>query len=90
MRVHALHTVHAVPDLRVAAGRLRDGVSGPDGTEYSSGSSEWLVEMRGVKDVVAPRISTINIHNSCNRRAVLMQGFWFRTRFNSTFMKPAP
>ncbi len=24
MRVHALHTVHAVPDLRVAAGRLRD------------------------------------------------------------------
>jgi hypothetical protein len=23
----ALHTVHAVPDLRVAAGRLRDGVS---------------------------------------------------------------
>ena len=29
MYVHALHTVHAVPDLRVAAGRLRDGVS-PD------------------------------------------------------------
>jgi hypothetical protein len=27
MYVHALHTVHAVPDLRVAAGRLRDGVS---------------------------------------------------------------
>jgi hypothetical protein len=26
MCVHALHTVHAVPDLRVAAGRLRDGV----------------------------------------------------------------
>jgi len=25
--VHALHTVHALPDLRVAAGRLRDGVS---------------------------------------------------------------
>jgi hypothetical protein len=25
MYVHALHTVHAVPDLRVAAGRLRDG-----------------------------------------------------------------
>jgi hypothetical protein len=25
--MHALHTVHAVPDLRVAAGRLRDGVS---------------------------------------------------------------
>jgi len=24
--VHALHTVHAVPDLRVAAGRLRDKV----------------------------------------------------------------
>jgi hypothetical protein len=24
--VHALHTVHAVPDLRVVAGRLRDGV----------------------------------------------------------------
>src|SRR5215471_13776881 len=29
MYVHALHTVHALPDLRVAAGRLRDGVS-PD------------------------------------------------------------
>jgi hypothetical protein len=27
MSVHALHTVHAVPYLRVAAGRLRDGVS---------------------------------------------------------------
>ena len=25
--VHALHTVHAVPDLRIAAGRLRDGFS---------------------------------------------------------------
>ncbi len=23
--VHATHTVHAVPDLRIAAGRLRDG-----------------------------------------------------------------
>jgi hypothetical protein len=27
MCVHALHTVHALPDLRVAAGRLRDGGS---------------------------------------------------------------
>jgi len=27
MCAHALHTVHALPDLRVAAGRLRDGVS---------------------------------------------------------------
>ena len=27
MYVHALHAVHALPDLRVAAGRLRDGVS---------------------------------------------------------------
>jgi hypothetical protein len=27
MYVHALHTVHAVPEMRVAAGRLRDGVS---------------------------------------------------------------
>ena len=27
MYVHALHTVHALPDLRVAGGRLRDGVS---------------------------------------------------------------
>ena len=26
--VHALHTVHALPDLRVAAGRLRDGFYG--------------------------------------------------------------
>jgi hypothetical protein len=25
MCVHALHTVHALPDLRIAAGRLRDG-----------------------------------------------------------------
>jgi hypothetical protein len=29
MLMHALHTVHAVPDLRVVAGRLRDGGS-PD------------------------------------------------------------
>jgi hypothetical protein len=27
MYVHALHTVHALPDLRIAAGRLRDDVS---------------------------------------------------------------
>ncbi len=27
MCVHALHTVHASPDLRVAGGRLGDGVS---------------------------------------------------------------
>jgi len=27
MYVHASHTVHAVPDLRVAGGRLGDGVS---------------------------------------------------------------
>jgi hypothetical protein len=27
MYVHALHTVHAVHDLRVAGGRLGDGVS---------------------------------------------------------------
>ena len=25
INVHALHTVHALPDLRIAAGRLRDG-----------------------------------------------------------------
>ncbi len=25
MYVHPLHTVHEVPDLRMAAGRLRDG-----------------------------------------------------------------
>jgi hypothetical protein len=24
LHVHALHTVHALPDLRIAAGRLRD------------------------------------------------------------------
>jgi len=29
MCVHALHTVHALPDLRVAGGRLGDGVSVP-------------------------------------------------------------
>jgi hypothetical protein len=27
MYVHALHTVHALPDLRVAGGRLGDGVA---------------------------------------------------------------
>jgi len=27
INVHALHTVHALPELRVVAGRLRDGVS---------------------------------------------------------------
>jgi hypothetical protein len=27
INVHATHTVHAVPDLRIAAGRLRDDVS---------------------------------------------------------------
>ena len=27
INVHATHTVHAVPELRIAAGRLRDGFS---------------------------------------------------------------
>ena len=27
MYVHALHTVHAVPELRIAGGRLGDGVA---------------------------------------------------------------
>jgi len=27
INVHATHTVHAAPELRVVAGRLRDGVS---------------------------------------------------------------
>ena len=30
MHVHALHTVPAMPDLRVTVGRLRDGVSHSD------------------------------------------------------------
>ena len=29
MYVHSLHTVHALPDLRIAAGRLRDGFHHP-------------------------------------------------------------
>ncbi len=39
MYVHALHTVHALPDLRVAAGRLRDGVSHLIGGLSSTGRS---------------------------------------------------
>jgi hypothetical protein len=27
MYMHALHTMHAVPDLRIGGGRLGDGVS---------------------------------------------------------------
>jgi hypothetical protein len=30
INVHATHTVHAVPDLRIVAGRLRDGFQMPD------------------------------------------------------------
>jgi hypothetical protein len=57
INVHATHTVHAVPELRVVAGRLRDGVSVLMGTKHSSGSSEWLIGMRSVKDDVAPRLA---------------------------------
>jgi len=46
MCVHALHTVHALPDLRIAAGRFAGRCVSSDGTENSSGSSEWLVGMR--------------------------------------------
>jgi len=77
--MHAAHTVHALPDLRVAAGRLRDGVSWSDGTEHSSGSSEWLVGMRWVKDVVAPRISSIVIHFGFSWSIILMSRFTFPT-----------
>ena len=41
MYVHALHTVHALPDLRVAAGRLRDGAS-VDGYACSSADQPQL------------------------------------------------
>ena len=44
MCVHALHTVHALPDLRTAAGRLRDGCSRRISitSEMFSGIAEWL------------------------------------------------
>jgi hypothetical protein len=43
INVHATHTVHALPELRVAGGRLGDGVSV---LIELFGSSEWLVGMR--------------------------------------------
>ncbi len=36
MYVHGLHTVHAVPDLRIAGGRLGDGGSSKRPSENSS------------------------------------------------------
>jgi len=39
MCVHALHTVHALPDLRVDGGRLGDGVS----VDTSSFEVIWLL-----------------------------------------------
>jgi len=39
MHVHALHTVHALPDLRVAGGHLGDGVS----VDSSSFEVIWLL-----------------------------------------------
>jgi len=64
--VHALHTVHAAPDLRVAAGRLRDGGSLSDQQLYTFGrrlvlrnlltpkrtSHQFFQRMFIVKDVV--------------------------------------
>jgi hypothetical protein len=41
--VHALHTVHALPDLCIAAGRLRDGVS----------VLEWINPFSTIKAVVS-------------------------------------
>ena len=39
--MHALHTVHALPDLRVAGGRLGDGVSLTSLQERRSGCGLW-------------------------------------------------
>ena len=39
MYVHALHTVHVLPDLRVAGGRLGDGVSLRSGRPPKEASS---------------------------------------------------
>jgi hypothetical protein len=43
--VHASHTVHALPDLRIAAGRLRDGFY-----------HVWFVRECGLRFRIPPRI----------------------------------
>jgi len=56
MYVHALHAVHALPDLRIVGGRLGDGVSVL--MEPSTLlDQQWLAGMRWKKDAVAPRLS---------------------------------
>ena len=64
MYAHALHTVHALPELRVVAGRLRDGVSVLNGTEHSLEKANGSSGMRRVKDVSRSSIGTISIHGS--------------------------
>jgi hypothetical protein len=44
MCVHALHAVHAVPEMRVAAGRLRDGVSLDPGICRKCRARSFMIE----------------------------------------------
>src|SRR5215510_3723008 len=47
MCVHALHTVHALPDLRVAGGRLRDGLKTWSKASHSVLRNESGISARG-------------------------------------------
>jgi len=53
MYMHARNTVHAAPDLRVAAGRLRDGVSvtlGTSGLEFRRQRLADIACLDGLRD----------------------------------------
>ena len=56
MYVHALHAVHAVPDLRFAAGRLRDGVSFDDGALAEQGIIESASGAQGLLEQLSDRM----------------------------------
>jgi len=64
MYVHATHTVHALPDLRVAGGRLGDGVSFEFTSFDKPNSADALARMV----IATPASSTTNSCRLANRR----------------------
>src|SRR4029434_8459694 len=64
MYVHALHTVHALPDLRVAGGRLGDGSSAAG---FVGSAFQLCRRVRAQLNEAARRFSMIIIENSKSR-----------------------
>ena len=90
--MHALHTVHAVPDLRLAAGRLRDGFLlkfhflGTRFVRSLRAKSDWLPALaRNCEISEAESVSRTLLNNSM-KRAPELDATTITQRINASYL----